>query len=245
MRPGWTFLGKRSSELLVRGCDDMPLDSCELPDRTHPHRALQFSLRALLLTVLVVAIGFSCGAAGLVLAAAVAGTCYFLLKNEVAKAIGVTAGFLFLSCSGVGDSVQVRLDTGDQRRLFWGIPVSDRPMETESRRAIVSLEDLDVPQRWASCAPKVGSNSPDGMIYRYYNCAAAWVDVDPEIGKFVIRDIADYVQTTHGARGLPTFTSMTWPDVVSRQDDGMRVVEAWKDNPEVQAYLAAKGYSPR
>jgi hypothetical protein len=199
----------------------------------------------MLLTVPIIAVGLAFGIQGVVLASAIIGSLYFFIKRRTGPAFGIIGVFGFLSCLGVGNSVQVRVDTGDQRLCFWGIPASYRPMESESRKALLSLNDPQVPRRWVWCATKVGSNNADSMVYGFYYEAAAWVEVDPAIAKLVVRDLARYVQTTHATHGLPDCTSLIWPDVVDRRQPRAKVVEGWEKNQEVQAYLAARDYVRR
>jgi hypothetical protein len=78
------------------------------------------------------------------------------------------------------------------------------------------------------------------MVRRFYCEAAVWADADREIAKFVLQDIADYVRTTHATHGLPRCTAMLWPDVIENREGRVRVNSNWKDNPEVQQYLASK-----
>lgn len=205
----------------------------------------QFRLRTLLLAFPVVAWCVVTGIRGTALAAFVLTTAFLLMKRKSGLAFGfVIPLFLLLSCLGLGSSVEFRLDTGDKRFVFWGIPVSHRSLRAEQRDANLSLSDAEVPRRWVWCARQVGTNDPDAMVSAFYRDAAAWVDVDPEIAKLVRRDIADYLQTTHAARGSPECFVMLWPTVVEREETGSHVVQDWQKNPDVQAYLARKGYVP-
>ena len=156
----------------------------------------------------------------------------FNLRTILWVVLIIAAGFLFLSCLGVGTSVQVRLDTGDQRECFWGIPVWYRPMLPEARKALLSLNDPQVPSRWVWCATQVGSNNADSMVFGFYHKASVWVEVNPEIAKLVIRDLANYMQTTHATHGLPDCHSMLWHGIV----------EDWEINENVQRYLTSREY---
>jgi hypothetical protein len=197
----------------------------------------------MLLAVPVIALGVAFGIHSLILASAVIGALHFFVKRKIGPALFIVGGFVFLSCLGVGNSVQVRLDTGDQRLCFWGIPVCYHPTESESRKALLSLDDLQVPRRWVWCATKVGSHNADAMVYRFYYEAAAWVEVDPEIAKLIVRDLAKYVQTTHATHDLPDCTLILV--VVDRRQPRAKVVEGWEKNQYVQAYLTARGYVRR
>jgi hypothetical protein len=80
------------------------------------------------------------------------------------------------------------------------------------------------------------------MVYHYYECAAAWVDVDPRIARYVVDDIAAYLDTTHATHGLPACSEMIWPDVVRVTNGKARVLDGWRNNRGVLRYLSAKEY---
>jgi hypothetical protein len=211
-----------------------------------PHKLLwyQYGLRSLLLAFPIVAWCLGTGIRGSVLAAAVIAMVFLLIKRRRWPAFGVFVAILVLSGLGLGDSVEVRLNTGDQRLLFWGVPIrSYRCLRPELRQRLLSLDDSEVPPQWVWCATKVGSNNADIMVFEFYRAVTAWVEIDPEIAKLVVRDIAKYLQTTHATHGLPDCNTMIWPDVVEQADDGRyHVVPNWRKNPEVQWYLRRKGY---
>jgi hypothetical protein len=209
-------------------------------------RWYQFSLLSLLLAFPVVAWCVGTGIQGTVLGAAIIAAVLLNIKRKRWAAAGVIAGFLVLSSIGVGNSVEVRLDTGDQRFLFWGIPTGgSRCLRPELRDRLLTLDDPEVPSQWVWCATQVGSNNADAMVFGFYRAAASWIEVDPAIAKLLIRDISTYVRTTHATHGLPECTSMLFPDVVERNDGRYQVVANWRNNPDVQWYLKSKGYVER
>jgi hypothetical protein len=210
----------------------------------HKLSRYQYSLRALLLVFPVVAWCLGTGVPGTVLAGTVIAVAYLLIKRRNGLACAILVALLVLSGLGVGNSVVVYLPTGDQRLLFWGVPVmSYRCLKPEHRQGLLSLQDSEVPAKWVWCATQVGSNNADIMVFGFYRTATAWIDVDPEIAKLVVRDIANYLRTTHATHGLPECIAMIWPDVVERASDGRyHVVADWQKNPEVQRYLSKKGY---
>jgi hypothetical protein len=154
--------------------------------------------------------------------------------------LAIIGTFLVISGLGLANSTEVRLDTGDQRDCFWGIPIVYRPMEPKSRVALLSLDDSRIPKEWVWCATQVGSNNAHWMVYHFYRDAAAWVRVDTEIARAVVRDIASYVQTSHATHGLPDSWGMI-SFVLESRGDSTWVVEGWEKNPRVRAYLAQKG----
>ncbi|WP_146585754.1 hypothetical protein [Posidoniimonas polymericola] len=201
----------------------------------------------MLLAVTCVALGVAFGFAIVVLIAAALGVVYSIRRRRADWAIGIVVGLAVITSTGVGSSVQVRLDTGDQRVCYWGIPAYYRLMPPEVRRTLASLEDEEAPNRWVWCATQVGSNNADAMVHRFYRCAAVWVSEDREVAKLIVRDLADYLRKTHATQGLPDCSPMLWPDVVEVGEDFAdgTVVVGWASMPEVQRYLAAKGRTPQ
>ncbi|HBN77677.1 MAG TPA: hypothetical protein DD473_18070 [Planctomycetaceae bacterium] len=166
-----------------------------------------------------------------------------LWKNEHANwAVTVVVVFLILMNFELGRSVDVRLDTGDQRIMHWGIPVDYRPMYEPARSSLLKLNGENARIDWCYCAQQHNSNRPDQMMYKFYATAAAWGDVNPEIARLVVRDIAFYMQTTHAYRGLPDSFSMISFDVIDRTNGVVRIADGWQKNPQVLEYLTEKGF---
>ena len=181
--------------------------------------------------------------ASIPLIVAVIVTVYLFIKRRAGLAGTVIACFLFVTFLGFGTSALVRLDTGDQRQLLWGIPIRQMPMYDSPRQALLLLHDPEIREEWTWCAQQLGSNNADLMVYSFYGRAAAWVDVDPEIAKLLVRDIANYVRTTHAMQGLPNCSGMIGLNVdQDHEHDRWRVIEGWQSKPEVIDYLAAHGY---
>lgn len=103
------------------------------------------------------------------------------IQGQSGWAGAIVVGLLILPLPGVGSSVSVRLDTGDQRIPFWGIPINSRPMREPARSALLTLDRPNAPRGWRWCAQQVGSNNADLMVYSFYTKATAWVDVDPKL----------------------------------------------------------------
>lgn len=223
--------------------DNMSHDSGESASKENHSPGFQYSLRSLLLAVLMIAIGLGIGIQFLVLCVALCGIGYFLFKRRIMPAFGILCLWTFLTCLGLGTMIQVRLDTGDLRYCYWGVPLEYEPLEPRSRQALLSLNDPQVPKSWVWCEGRVGSNNVNWMIQSFYHDAAAWVKTDPQIARLVVRDIAHYVQTTHGSQGLPDCVPMIWPHfIIDTSSHPAKVQPGWQSNPDVQAYLTAKGY---
>ena len=205
---------------------------------------IRFTLKSVFVVLTAVAVVLAFGFGVLPLLGAAWAIPHLWKKGQSGWAGAVVAGLLILPLLGVGTSVSVRLDTGDQRTEVWGIPISWAPMREPARSSLLTLKGADSRRRWRWCAQQVGSNNANAMVRRFYVDAAAWVDVDPEVAQFVVADIASYVETTHATSGLPDCTTLIWPDVIDRSTGTPRVLDAWEHNPDVLAYLAQKGYNP-
>jgi len=205
---------------------------------------VQFSLRSLLLSIPIVAVGLVYGAAFVALIATFAGVVYWIRTGRGAWVLGISFCFAAAILTEFGTSVQVRTDTGDQRVCLFGIPAYYRPIAPEVRQALLTLESDDIPRRWVRCGPQVCTNDPASMMRGFYAKAAAWVAEDPDIAKLIVLDLAAYLQNTNAKSGLPQCTPMIWFNVVGRKDSSGAIVvlEGWQSNPEVQKYLADKDH---
>jgi hypothetical protein len=78
-------------------------------------------------------------------------------------------------------------------------------------------------------------------VYNLYHCASAWLAVDQEIARAVVRDVMEYIHSTRGVRGLPACREMVTREVVELQGDRMSVVAGWERSPGVMLYLQSRG----
>src|ERR1041384_6470997 len=78
---------------------------------------------------------------------------------------------------------EIRLDTGDLRYFWWGIPLRNRPMPEPSRSKLVTLGSKSpaVPADWVVCVtyPLRSSNNTDSMCQSFYRSVAILADEDP------------------------------------------------------------------
>src|SRR4051794_11018966 len=80
-------------------------------------------------------------------------------------------------------SADIRLDTGDLRYRYLGVPLSYERMPEPQRSRLLALaagSNVLRPE-WHTCAtfPKVGSNNPDRMCRGWYFQASVWAAEDP------------------------------------------------------------------
>lgn len=149
--------------------------------------------------------------------------------------------------SGYGFSGQIRLDTGDLRYCFLGVPYLYEPMPEPDRSALLSIakeSDLLKPA-WHTCVryPLPTTNNPDLMCRTFYAYAAAWARADGDLGKLALEDLATYIQKTGAQYGLPDSCLIFSAFLLERDDNGnLRAVDAWRDHERVRCYCEKKGY---
>jgi hypothetical protein len=138
----------------------------------------------------------------------------------------------------------MRLDSGDVRYCFLGIPLSTKRMTEPQRTAILRIASGSLILRpvWRTCVvyPLPTTNNPDAMCRRFYREAAAWVDVDATIARMALEDIATYIEKTRAQYSLPDSCHVLGPDVVRR--DG-RIVDDWRTNEMVRIYCEDRDHT--
>jgi hypothetical protein len=218
------------------------------PDSSHPSDddyAPRSSVTGWTLGALVLAAAyFVTGPLTIVLVGICLAIVFLLRKGRYVGAASLAVALVFFISTwlGFGWSTSVRLDTGDQRYLCWGVPVWGWPMNESAREALRSVSDPALEGKWEWCAEQVGTNYAAGMVYSFYYKASAWVSEDPAIAKLIVRDLAAYLCSTHAEYDLPECYIMLWPEVVDTTGNHPQVIDGWREHPEVQAYLAKNGY---
>ena len=147
-------------------------------------------------------------------------------------------------------SADIRLDTGDLRYRWFGVPVwYDRmPEPTRSHLLAAAAGSAVLTPEWQTCVtyPLPTSNNTDAMCRGFYAEGADWIPADPGVARLVLEDVATYVRRTNARSGLPASVRMLSPlGVMGIDARGIRTIRPdWRDDPEVQAYLQSKGYVP-
>jgi hypothetical protein len=129
-------------------------------------------------------------------------------------------------------STDIRLDTGDLRYRYFGIPlIYDRMPEPQRSRLLELTRGSKVcTSEWKRCAkfPLHGSNNPDAMCRGFYMRIEAWVDVDKKLALAGVEDVARYVRETNATEGLPKsaplLSETEWSD---QRPNAMRVKKDW------------------
>jgi hypothetical protein len=104
-------------------------------------------------------------------------------------------------------SGEIRLDSGDLRYRYWGIPIDYQPMPEPKRTRLMDLaaKSGKIPSEWVLCQryPLRGSNHADWMCFSFYFKAEEWINEDPAVAMRVMEDLAKYTQEMESKGGLP------------------------------------------
>jgi len=137
-------------------------------------------------------------------------------------------------------SGEIRIDTGDLRYCWRGVPLEYRRMPEPERSSLFALASRHpaVPAQWATCVryPKSYTNNPDFEYRGYYREVAIWAEVDPMIARWAMEDVADHIEK----RATRNFYSVLSFRVV---DQG-KVNPDWRDMEAVKDYCLQHGYVP-
>ena len=143
-------------------------------------------------------------------------------------------------------SGQIRLDTGDLRYCWCGIPLLYRQMPEPERTKILKLAaaPIAIPHQWITCVtyPLHGSNNPDLMCRSFYRRVAIWSDIDPHIARWTLEDVATYIHDTHATHSLPescVVLESTAIDTITGKPD-----PDWRKMKDVKDYCLRHSYAP-
>lgn len=206
--------------------------------------SIRFTLRSVFVATAAVAIVFALGLPVLPLVGAACVVPYLWKKGQTGWAGMIVAWLLICPLLGVGITFSLRLDAGDLRTEVWGIPMSWSRTHEPARSELLALKGADSRRRWQRVY-QTGSHNVRRMIRQFYVDATAWVDVDPEIARFIVADIASYAETERTAPEVPFCVRLIRSHVIDRSTGTARVLDGWEQNPDVLAYLTQKGYNPR
>jgi hypothetical protein len=160
----------------------------------------------------------------------------------IAVILALTAILLFSAALGP-TSVEIRLDTGDLRYFYFGIPLDYEKMPEPARSQLLSLASQSsiLKPQWHSIPMREGSNNVDGMYFGFYRRAAAWVVVDPRIARWAAEDISTQIDQSGGREGLPQSIGLL--SAVGWTGFGLMAVKPdWNIDRGVLEYLERKNY---
>lgn len=142
-------------------------------------------------------------------------------------------------------SADIRLDTGDLRYRYFGIPLVYERMPEPARSRLRALTSQlgDVGAEWRQCArfPLPTTNNTDSMCQRFYFALSAWMDEDPRIALILARDVVNYIRkmnnhdaALNGGYLLVFLAEYAGPDKLKVRPD-------WRQRQEVRYYLDVHG----
>jgi hypothetical protein len=172
---------------------------------------------------------------------------FFAAHRRLMILVGVFAVVLFVGFRGIGPtSGQIRLDTGDLRYCWWGIPLYYKPMPEPWRSKVMTLasEAPAVPAKWVTCVtyPLPSSNNSDIMCADFYFSVALWADEDPKIARWAMDDLVNSLDVSRARPANPSVFYVLGPFVVDT--DSFRVCADWRDREDVKVYCSSHGYVP-
>lgn len=172
---------------------------------------------------------------------------HFRTKRYLGYASLILVVWITLSAISGPSSTDIRLDTGDLRYRFCGIPITVSTMPEPQRTRLLDLAKQSdvIDSSWHQCAdyPLPTTNNTDSMCRWFYLNLAAWIDEDPDLAILLMEDVASYIRKTNARHGGPENPYLLLR-CVERKDDGSRVVkEGWREDDQVQMELEALGYS--
>lgn len=157
-----------------------------------------------------------------------------------AACVGLVAVVALMTISGRAlTSADIRLDSGDLRYRYFGIPIVYERMPEPQRTRLLALTAGSSVCRdvWRQCAvfPLRTTNNSDAMCRGFYLKIDAWIDVDRALARAGIEDVGRYVIETRVREGLPRSFPLMLP--VERGEGGrMRVRAEWREDERVQVY---------
>ena len=145
-------------------------------------------------------------------------------------------------------SADIRLDTGDLRYRYLGIPLVYERMPEPARSQLLALAANSKVLRpeWCKCAafPLRTSNNEDAMCRGWYYKAWVWAAQDPQLARLMLEDVASSIATTNATQGSSASVGLLSGFFVQPDATGKWVVkQGWRQDEEVMEYAKAKGYN--
>lgn len=146
-------------------------------------------------------------------------------------------------------SADIRLDTGDLRYRYLGIPMAYERVPEPQRTRLLALaagSQVLVPE-WRRCAtfPLPSSNNTHRMCRGWYARASVWAAQDPPLARLMLEDVAAYVDHTSAVQGLPpSATLLSGRFVLPDVSGNLSLKPGWQQDEAAVAYMQWKGHAP-
>lgn len=141
-------------------------------------------------------------------------------------------------------SVDIRLDTGDLRYRYFGIPFYYDRMPEPRRSQLLALanNNRSIMGDWHCCAdyPLPTTNNPHLMCRQFYLQLAAWIEYDRDIASHMANDIARYIRETNASSGLPRCYSLLMSAKLDT-DGEYKLPDNWRSPDYIKKYLEYGG----
>ncbi len=143
-------------------------------------------------------------------------------------------------------SADIRLDTGDLRYRFFGIPLKYHRMGEPARSILLRLASKSsvLKPEWHTCAtyPLPSSNNSDLMCSGFYVYATVWAKQDPKLAQRMLEDVATYIRRTNATHGLPDSCTLLSPFFITEDNAGKLVLKPdWRKDQNFIWYCQHKG----
>jgi hypothetical protein len=148
---------------------------------------------------------------------------------------------------GLLSSADIRLDTGDLRYRYLGLPLFyERTSEPERSQLLALASNSKVLRPdWHTCAkfPLHGSNNPVAMCRGWYFRANIWAAQDPQLARLMLEDVANYIKATNATQGLPASSIFLSGLFVETNSKGWFLKQGWRQDDELLVYTRSKSYT--
>lgn len=138
-------------------------------------------------------------------------------------------------------SVEIRLDSGDVRYCWYGIPLKYERMREPQRSRLLALAAREpaIPAKWVTCFEGRPGPEANPIIPGKYWGIAAWAGEDPNIARWLLDEVTDYLQSFK-ADGSPAH--LAWVSMVDMPS--CKVHADWRNDEEVRYFCSLHGYTP-
>jgi hypothetical protein len=158
------------------------------------------------------------------------------------------AGILLVCVTTRGPTTaEIRLDTGDLRYCWWGIPLKYEMMPEPSRSKLLTVASRtpSIPAKWVTCVSKPWTRTTlrtHRTSVHFYHCIAIWSDEDQKIASWAMEDVVYWINgmTTHG--GSLKCSSVLSGFVVDVNKG--TIDPRWREMDAVRYYCDVHGYTP-
>ncbi len=164
-------------------------------------------------------------------------------KKTVRFAVYSTLGlilFVMFTIQGRPSSIDIRVDCGDLRFRYWGIPIIYERMREPQRTALLAIARAAPPiaPKWIPVLPQRTSNYNAGEYQSRYFKRMPWAKADPNICRLLLEDFSTYITRADGrsyAGGWGTRVS-EWGAM------GDPISPDWISDPDIRQFCESHGY---